>query len=150
MRSLLRYDEPSTIDVLRREMDHLFDDLVPLSWRRTNGERAELAQWAPLTDLIETDDAYQVRADLPGMTKKDVKVNFQDGRLIISGEREKEEKEESKEFIRRERTYGSFFKSLTLPSDVKESNIKASFKDGVLNITLPKTEPKKAKTVAIE
>lgn len=149
MRSLLRYDEPSTIDVLRREMDHLFDDLIPLSWRRGNGEKL-VTTWNPQADLIEADDAFHVKVDLPGMTKQDIKVNYQDGRLTISGERKKETKEEAEGYIRRERTQGAFFKSLTLPAEVKEGDIKANFKDGVLHVNLPKKEPKKAKAVHIE
>lgn len=149
MRSLIRYDEPSAIDVLRREMDHLFDDLIPFSWRRGNGEKL-VSSWNPLADLVETDDAFHVKVDLPGMTKQDITVNYQDGRLTISGEREKEAKEKEEGYIRRERIHGTFFKSLTLPADVKEGDIKASFKDGVLHVNLPKKEPKKAKAVHIE
>lgn len=148
MRSLLRIDQPTSIDVLRREMDHLFDEMIPFSWKRSNGEK--LASWTPNADLIEEDNAFHLRVDLPGMTKKDIKVNYQDGRLTISGEREKEKEEETRDYIRRERSYGSFFKSLTLPAEIKEEQIKANFKDGVLDVTLPKVEPKKAKAVHIE
>lgn len=148
MRSLLHIDQPTSIDVLRREMDHLFDEMIPFSWKRSNGEK--VANWTPNADLVEEDSAFHLRVDLPGLTKKDIKVNYQDGRLTISGEREKEKEEETRDYIRRERSYGSFFKSLTLPAEIKEEQIKANFKDGVLDVTLPKVEPKKAKAVHIE
>lgn len=106
--------------------------------------------WAPDTDMSETDDAYLLTVDLPGLTKKDIQVSYQDHRLTISGERKKESKEEEKDYIRQERYLGKFTRSFTLPTEVKEDKIKASFKDGVLLVTIPKVEAKKPKTVSID
>ena len=128
-------------------MDRFFDDLTPFSWKVENGG-VEL--WAPDTDMSETENEYIVAVDLPGVTKKNIDVNYKNNMLTISGEREKEEKEEKKDFIRRERFYGKFVRSFTLPAAVREDDIKANFKDGVLTVRIPKTEVSKPKTVPID
>ena len=87
--------------------------------------------------------------DMPGMDKNDIKINIQDERVSITGERKSEEKEEKKDFIRQERYYGSFFRSFKLPAKVKEDEIKASFKDGVLKLIIPKAEVVKPKTIKV-
>ncbi|MCC5913379.1 MAG: Hsp20/alpha crystallin family protein [Balneolaceae bacterium] len=142
-------DQPSTIDVLRREMDHFFDDLVPYSWSKENGGKA-ISTWNPSTDITEDDNEYIIKLDIPGMEKKDISVNFHDGRVTITGERKLEEKEEKKDFIRRERFYGSFYRSFTLPEKVKEEKIEASFKEGVLKLSLPKAEVVKPKSITVK
>lgn len=149
MNTLLKKPEPRLIDSFRKEMDHFFDDLVPSSWRKINGDLG-LDAWSPSSDLSETEKEYKVVLDLPGMERKDINVNMQDNRLIISGERKKEEKEEGQDFIRKERYSGSFYRSFTLPGEIKESAIKAQFKEGVLTVTVPKSEVKKAKNIKIE
>lgn len=149
MRSLIKRTESSPVDELRREMDHLFDEMVPFSWFRENrGDGYDL--WAPNTDMVETDDAYVIRLDLPGIPKEEVNISFKDNRLTVSGEREKDEKEEKENYMRRERYHGSFLRSFTLPNAVEEDDIKATFKDGVLTVNVKKTEESKPKTVKIE
>lgn len=138
----------STIDVLRREMDQFFDDLVPFSWTRDNGGKM-MESWAPSADISEDNKEYLLRMDIPGMEKKDIKVNFQDGRIIVTGERKKEETEEGKDFLRKERYEGSFYRSFTLPEAVKENEINASFKNGVLKISIPKAEVVEPKAIKI-
>lgn len=148
MRSLTKRSETSPIEALRREMDHLFDEMVPFSWFSEKGNGFDL--WAPNTDMMETDDAYVIEIDLPGIPKEDVKISFKDNRLTISGERKKEEKEEEENFMRRERYFGSFLRSFTLPNTVKEDAVKAKYRDGVLTVTVKKTEESKPKTVKVE
>jgi len=104
----------------------------------------------PNTDMTETDNDYIVSIDLPGLTKKDIDVNLQENRLTISGKREKEEKEENKNFLRKERYHGRFMRSFTLPATVQEEEIKAKFKDGVLTVTIPKAEVSKPKEIKID
>jgi HSP20 family protein len=106
--------------------------------------------WAPETDMSETEEAFLLTVDLPGLSKKDIQVSYKDHRLTISGERKQESKEEEKDYIRQERYIGKFTRSFTLPGEIKEDKIKASFKDGVLSITVPKVEAKKPKTVTID
>ncbi len=140
--------EPSSIDMLRREMDQFFDDMIPFSWSRENGGK-ELRTWSPNSDITEDEKEYMIRMDIPGMEKENIKVNYQDGRLTITGERKMEESEEKKDYIRRERYSGSFYRSFTLPEAVKEDQIDATFKDGVLKLVVPKAEVVKPKAIKI-
>lgn len=149
MRSLIRRSETSPIEELRREMDHLFDEMVPFSWSRQRGGNG-FDLWAPNTDMVETDNEYVIRVDLPGIPKDEVNINFKDNRLTISGERKQEEKEEKDNYMRQERYYGNFLRAFTLPNAVKEDDIKAKYKDGVLTVTVKKAEESKPKTVKIE
>jgi len=139
----------STIDMLRREMDQIFDDLVPFSWHRENDDRIS-ATWAPSADISENEKEYRIHLDIPGMEKEDIKVNVQDGRITVTGDRKVEEEQKNGDAIRRERYYGSFYRSFSLPEKVLEENIQAQFKNGVLRLTVPKAEvvtPKSIKVV---
>lgn len=148
MKLTKKRNEPATVDMLRREMDHFFDDLAPFSWNRENGGKA-LSTWSPSADITEDEKEFQILMDIPGMDKDDIKVNIQDGRVTVTGERKTEEKEEKADFIRQERYYGSFFRSFKLSEKVKEDDIKASFKEGVLKLLIPKAEVVKPKTIKI-
>lgn len=106
--------------------------------------------WSPRLDVSETDDAIEVLADLPGLEKKDIDVSLEKDLLIIKGERKQEKEESGKHFQTIERRYGAFYRSLRLPAEVKTNKIEASFKDGVLKISLPKTEKSKRKIEHIE
>jgi len=103
------------------------------------------ANWLPSVDIKETDDAYTITADLPGMKKKEVKVTLNDGVLEITGERTVENKEDNSTYHRRERSYGSFSRSFNLPETILEDKITASFKDGILSVEVPKAEEVKPK-----
>ena len=149
MKALTRYSDRPVLESIKRDMDRFFDDIVPFSWRLENGGRSS-SMWMPNTDMSETENDYIITVDLPGITKKDVEVNFQNNRLTISGERKKEKEEEGKDFIRRERYEGTFMRSFSLPTAVKEEDINAKFKDGVLTVTVPKAEVSKSKKIAIE
>lgn len=149
MKAVQKFSGPSPLDSIKREMDRFFDDITPFSWRAGNGGM-EMELWAPDTDMSETESEYLVTVDLPGISKKDIEVSYQDKRLTITGERKKEEKEEKKDYLRRERYFGKFVRSFTLPAGVKDNEIKASFKDGVLTVKIPKTEVQKPKTVKID
>jgi len=143
-----RANGPDTLDTLRREMDLFFDDLTPFSWNREHGGR-KLSSWTPNSDITEDEDEYMISMDIPGMEKDDIKINFQDGRITITGEREMEEKEEKKDYIRRERYEGTFYRSFSLPDTIKEDDIKASFKNGVLKLVVPKAEQVKPKSIKV-
>ena len=95
------------------------------------------AVWSPDVEVFERDGHFVVRADLPGLSKEDVKVEIADEALIISGERKAEKEEKGEGFYRSERTYGSFFRRLPLPEGVKVGEAAATFKDGVLEVTMP-------------
>lgn len=97
------------------------------------------ADWAPAIDVEETEAEYLIKADLPAMKKEDVKVSVEDGVLAIEGERRQEKEEKGKKFHRVERSFGTFVRRMALPTDVDQQKFMAEFKDGVLNVHLPKT-----------
>jgi HSP20 family protein len=106
--------------------------------------------WAPSVDIAETADAFEIKAELPDVKKEDVKVSVEDGELRISGERKRDKEEKGKKFHRIERSYGSFMRSFALPPNVDDTKLAAEYKDGVLNVRLPKTEQVKPKAIAVK
>lgn len=132
---------------MRRDMDRLWDSFFEERPRR-KGE--EVGEWLPSLDVSETKNNLVVKAELPGMDPKDIDISLNEGILTIKGERkqEKEEKEENYHLI--ERSYGSFTRSVRLPGEVKSEMISASYKDGVLKVTLPKSEEAKKKEIKIK
>ncbi len=132
---------------MRRDMDRLWGSFFEGSLKKgTDGE----AQWLPSLDISETSNDLVVKAELPGMDPKDIDISLNDGMLTIKGERkqEKQEKEENYHLI--ERSYGSFCRSVKLPKEVKHDKVKASFRNGVLKIVLPKSEESKKKEVKVK
>src|SRR2546426_5413382 len=105
--------------------------------------------WAPALDLYEDKDNLIVKAELPGMKKEDIDISFHDGTLTISGERKHEEKQEDAETCRSERFFGRFHRTLALPKPVQSDKAKAAYKDGILTVTLPKTEEAKPKQIEV-
>ena len=132
-----RREEP--LNLLRQmtsELDRMFDEPWTL-FRMPMQFANELPAWAPKVDVVTKDNALITRVDLPGMKKEDVKVEVQDGLLTLSGERKKEVIEDKDNVYREEREYGSFCRTLPLPKGVKAEEIKASFINGVLEVTMP-------------
>ena len=113
-------------------------------------ESMRVMEWAPLVDITEDDKEYLIKADLPEVKKEDVKISVQDGVLVISGERKYEKEEKGKKYHRVERSYGSFERSFTVPADAEEEKVSAQFKDGVLQVHLPKGETAKPKRLQIK
>jgi HSP20 family protein len=126
-----------------REVDRLFD-----AFFGQQGERAG-RRWMPPMDLVEAEDHFVLKADLPGLTDEDVKIEVQDGTLTISGERKAEHEEREHGWYRIERSFGSFNRSLSLPEHVDASGIKAEFKNGVLEVRIPKPEERKPQRIEI-
>ena len=147
---------------LRREIDRLFDDFDRSIWRLPSRrslfdiepfQRAEAAFGAvPAVDVTETDKAYEIAAELPGMDEKNIEVKFANGVLTIKGEKQEEKEEKKKDYYVRERSFGSFQRTFEVPEGVDTDKIEANFKKGVLTITLPKTaEAQKAeKKIAVK
>jgi HSP20 family protein len=133
---------------LRREIDRLFEDFGGF-WRSPfprsffnispfgQGERGWAA--SPAVDMTETDKAYEIAAELPGMDEKNIEVKFADGVLTIKGEKQEEKEEKEKDYYLRERSFGSFQRAFQVPEGVDTDKIEASFKKGLLTVTLPKT-----------
>lgn len=133
------------LDALRREIDRLFDDYGNDFWRRPLRTFADFqpfwaqkAALAPAVDLAESEKAFEITAELPGMDEKNIEVNVVNGGLVIKGEKKEEKEEKSKDLFVSERRFGSFERYFQLPAGVDAEKIEASFKKGVLTVTLPK------------
>ena len=141
---IVRWDPLSDIVQFRDEVGRWFDALD----KKKEGQKT--AVWAPDVDIKETDKEIQIKADLPGMKKEDINISVDEDQLIIKGERREEEKKIDKDYVRIERSYGSFYRSFDIGVPVKSDQIKASYKEGVLELVLPKAEAKKPKKIEIE
>jgi HSP20 family protein len=106
--------------------------------------------WSPAVDIREDKDAYFVEVELPGLTKDEVKITMENNILTIQGEKKQEKEEKRRDYHRSERVYGSFQRSFTLPSSVKNDKIEAQYKNGILTVTLPKVEEAKPKAIEVK
>lgn len=148
MNALTRWEPLRELSRLERRMRRLMGEF-PFG-EEENEEGTLLTHWRPALDLVESDGQIKVHAELPGLTEDDVEITVEDGRLILRGEK-KMEKEEEKENVRwRERRYGSFYRSMRLPSSVDVEKVEATMHDGVLDVTLPKLEEAKGKRIEIK
>ncbi|MBN1140044.1 MAG: Hsp20/alpha crystallin family protein [Anaerolineae bacterium] len=147
----VRREEQSML-ALQQDMNRLFDDFFRswgvMPWRGW-GEQA--LAFNPQVDVVEDEKEIHVSAELPGMDENDIDVSLSQGVLTIKGEKRHEKKDEGKNYYRLERSYGSFQRSIPLPAEVNEDKVEATFKNGVLTVTLPKTAAARArKQVAIK
>jgi HSP20 family protein len=130
----------------KHEMDRLFERFLEPVWK----EAPPLGAWEPRVDVAETKDAVTVKAEVPGVDQKDVTVSLADGMLTIKGEKEEEKEEKDKQYHRVERSYGAFARLLRLPAAVDASKATATFKDGVITISLPKAPEAKGTTIPVK
>jgi HSP20 family protein len=147
MNALTRWNPFQEMDDLQNRLGKFFG-LAPARTTSGSQELMTVAEWAPSVDISEDNKEWLVKADLPEVKKEDVKVTVETGVLTITGERKLEKEQKDKTYHRIERSYGSFFRSFTLPEGADGTEVSAEFKDGVLKVHLPKGE--KAKTKAIE
>jgi len=145
MTQLTRRTPNRTLRDLQREVDSIFDQF---SGRSEDEETS--AVWAPRTDLSETDEAFRIRLDVPGMTKDDITINLQNNTLTVSGERTSERTDEGEEYVRVERAFGNFHRTFTLPNAVDPETVEAAYDDGVLTINVPKTEESTRRQIEIQ
>ena len=131
---------------LHNEMGRVFGDLFA---PHEGGTEAEETAWMPTVDISETENGYEIRAELPGVSEDDVNVSVTDNVLTVKGEKRQEEETEGKNYHRVERRYGSFQRSFTLPRHIEIDAIKAEFKDGVLTLGIPKAEVAKPTEIPI-
>jgi HSP20 family protein len=141
-----------------QEMERRFEDwfrrpfslVEPSWWPRL--KMAEMEEVTPKIDIYEDGDDFMVKAEMPGMRKEDIEVSLTDSMITISGEKKKEDKVEKKNYYRMERSYGAFTRSFRLPQEIQTDKAKATFKDGVLEVRVPKTEEakKKEKKIPVE
>jgi len=150
--NLTRYQRPELawpgfgrLSSLRDELDRLFES----PWTELARTSQLLSGWTPALDVHEDKDNFVVQAELPGMKREEIDVSLHDGALSLSGERKTEKKYEEAEVYRTERFFGKFQRTVTLPTPVAADKVKAQYKDGVLTITLPKTEEAKPKQIDV-
>jgi len=130
---------------LRDEIDRLFE--APLAELTQTSNL--LSGWTPALDVFEQKENFVIKAELPGMKKEDITVSLHDGSLSISGERKSETRHEDAEVYRAERFFGRFQRAVTLPAPIAADKVQAQYKDGVLTVTLPKTEEARPKQIDV-
>ncbi|AFZ34944.1 heat shock protein Hsp20 [Stanieria cyanosphaera PCC 7437] len=139
--TLVRYNPWQEMNTLQRQLNRLFDDvLTPDNW----AEFGNLAK-VPAAELSETDEAFHLKLEVPGMEAKDLDIQVMADRVAISGERRSEIKEKTRSEFR----YGKFSRVIPLPARIQNTNVTADYKDGILNLTLPKSEEEKNKVVKV-
>ena len=142
--TLIRLNPFSEMRRLQDEMSRLFDPGFPFE----NGELAS-ANWIPAVDIEETSETLRVIAELPGMRREDIQIEFENGMLTIRGQRSRAEEKKETNFHRVERSFGSFSRSFRLPATVDAEKISATYEDGVLKLEMPKREESKARRIEI-
>lgn len=145
---MVRWDPFREFEDMTTRLGRFFNQ--PRMRRFVDDDNAFFADWAPAVDVQETDKEYIVKADLPDVRKEDVKVGIEDGVLTLEGERKQEKEEKNKKFHRVERVYGKFVRRLALPMEVDAQKVAAEFKDGVLNVRLPKAESAKPRAIDVK
>ena len=133
-------------DKVRRQMDRLWDSFLEGGLTK----RGEEGEWLPSLDVAETKNEVVVKAEVPGMDAKNIDISLSDGVLTIKGEKKQEREEKEADYHLVERSYGSFTRFVQLPTGVQSDKISASYKNGILKITLPKSEEAKKKEIKIK
>ncbi|PMB03799.1 molecular chaperone [Fischerella thermalis CCMEE 5273] len=142
--ALVRWEPFREIDTLQRQMNRLFDELMPTARETANG-----ITFVPPAEMEETPDAIHLKLEVPGMDAKDLDVQVSADSVSIMGERKSETKTEEKGMTRTEFRYGKFQRIIPLPARVQNTNVQAEYKDGILKLTLPKSEEEKNKVVKV-
>ena len=145
--TIVRWEPFRELNTLQNEMNRLFNTVFDAPSPANGG--SALRRWMPAMDLVETDDHFVLRADLPGMSQDDVKIEFEDGTLTVSGERKAEHESKNEGYYRVERAFGAFSRSLTLPQGIDPEAVTANFENGVLEIRVPKPEERKPRRIEI-
>ena len=144
---IVRFNPIREMNDLRHRVNQMFGDMFyPAT---VNDQGAVAWNWNPVVDIYDDGDSIVVKAELPGVEKKDISVDVKDRVLILKGERTTDNKVEEEKFYRRERSYGSFQRSFALPVDVDADKIEANYTDGLLKIVIPKPEAQKPKQIAV-
>jgi len=139
---------PSDILGMQREMNKMFDRFFQSGGLAEN--ELTPSNWLPAVDLVEKDSEFVAKVELPGVKKEEVKITLHDNILSIRGEKKEEKETKESNYHRLERSYGSFQRSFTLPTSVKNDKVEAEYKDGILTITLPKAEEAKRKQIDVK
>ena len=141
---LVRFEPFAGFGNLRSVFNGLFDENLGRS-----STQPSVSKWYPAVDVLESKDSYLIRAELPGMKREDIKVEVKDGTLVLSGERKSERPADGVEYRHVERVTAKFWRSFSLPETVKQDGIEATYKDGILEIRVPKAEEAKPRQIEI-
>jgi HSP20 family protein len=147
MMNLIRRNPVGEMTAMQNRINRMFNSPYWLTGRMDDD--TDMGGWNPAVDLYEKDDHFVIKAELPGVDKKDIAIDLKDRVLTLSGERSCENEVKEANYYRRERSYGKFQRAFTLPADVDSDKIKAEFKNGLLQIEVPKPEEQKPKQVTI-
>ncbi len=145
--AIVRWNPVRDLFGMQEEMNMLFDNFFGAARR---GDDIGLVRWAPRVDIVEEKDAFELAADLPGLTKDDIKIEIHDNVLTLRGEKKLEEEKKDKNYRLAERYYGEFVRTFTLPENVNKDGIEAQFQDGVLKVGIPKIEKAKPKQIEVK
>jgi len=145
--TIVRWEPLREFSTLQNEMNRLFNTVFDAPSQGNGG--STLRRWMPAMDLVETEDHFVLRADLPGLAEDDVKIELEDGTLTVSGERNAEHESKNEGYYRVERAFGSFSRSLTLPQGIDHEAVTANFDRGVLEVRIPKPEERKPRRIEI-
>ena len=143
--AIIRWDPAREVDALQGDLNRLFDNF----FAGRNDGRGIARRWVPAMDLVESEDEYVLRVDLPGMERDDVELELKENVLTLSGRREAEHEDTQKGFHRVERSFGSFSRSLELPAGVDPDALSADFDRGVLEVRIPKPPQEQPRRIAI-
>lgn len=145
--ALMRTNPWTALPTLQNRVNRLFDDMFP---QIRQGDDMGLMEWRPVVDTYEKNNSIVVNAELPGVKKEDISIDVKNNILTISGERKHEENVNEDNFYRSERFYGKFQRSFSLPDNVDADNVDAVYKDGVLEVKIPKTEDSARKKIEVK
>lgn len=145
MTTITRFDPFRTINQLQDQMNRVFEDSV----FRGRAADSSLTAWAPAVDILETENELVLKADLPDVNEKDIDIRMENNTLTIRGERKFEQQVSEDNYLRIERTYGSFSRSFSLPSTVDPESIQADYSRGVLTVRMPKREESKPRQIQV-
>lgn len=146
MMNLVRWNPWREMPTLQHRINHLFNDPF---FRSGDDDELRMGTWSPAVDMFDDDDKIVIKAELPGMDKKDISVDIENRVLTLSGERNYDNEVKEENFYRREIASGKFKRAFNLPADVDSDKIKAEFKDGVLKVEIPKPEEHKPKQITV-
>lgn len=135
------------LDTMQKRMNRLFNDFF--GGREGDGDELMLGSWHPAVDVVEHDESFVIEAELPGMKKDDIKISIANDVLTVRGEKKFEKEDKKKNYHRTERAYGSFSRTFPLPGNVKPDKVDAEFNNGVLTVTIPKSEEAKPKQIDV-
>lgn len=149
MMAIVRWDPFRDVVTLQDRMNRLLDQALSKT-RADNEEGLTASTWLPAVDIFETADSIVMKAELPGVSRENIDIQVRDNTLALKGERTFEREVKDENYLRIERSYGAFQRAFSLPAVIQQDKIKAVFKDGVLEVTMPKAEEAKPKQVKID